>query len=99
MAKQKPTCYGCRYREPIPGDAHSRCGHPGVKSAGLHEAVLATLFYQQLSLGYDSCRIGDLSVELNPIGVKGGWALWPWNFDPTWLVKCSGFEKILPDPA
>jgi hypothetical protein len=39
-------------------------------------------------------------VEQNPIGVKGdpwgiahGWFNWPWNFDPTWLLNCDGYER------
>ena len=26
-------------------------------------------------------------------GAKQGWFWWPYNFDPTWLVSCNGFEK------
>lgn len=31
--------------------------------------------------------LGDVS------GIRGGWFLWPLNFDPTWLLTCDGFEK------
>jgi hypothetical protein len=24
-------------------------------------------------------------------GVKNNWFMWPWNFDPAWLVSCDGF--------
>lgn len=25
-------------------------------------------------------------------GIKNGWFLWPFNFDPTWLTSCNGFS-------
>lgn len=31
-------------------------------------------------------------VKGNPHGIKNGWFNWPWNFDPTWLETCDGFE-------
>jgi hypothetical protein len=34
-----------------------------------------------------------LGIKLNPMGVSGGWANWPWNFDPIWVEKCRGFKS------
>lgn len=31
-------------------------------------------------------------VELNPHGVKNGWASWPLDFDPIWVEKCQCFR-------
>ena len=25
-------------------------------------------------------------------GISHGWFFWPFNFDPTWLEECDGFE-------
>jgi len=33
-----------------------------------------------------------LKIKGHPLGIRGGWFLWPMNFDPTWLVNCDGFE-------
>jgi len=33
-----------------------------------------------------------LSVTANSHGIKNGWFVWPWNFDPVWLLTCDGFE-------
>lgn len=30
-------------------------------------------------------------------GIKNGWFLHPFNFDPVWLRYCDGFEPIKPD--
>jgi hypothetical protein len=33
-----------------------------------------------------------LQVTGNSHGVAKGWFNWPFNFDPTWLESCDGFE-------
>ncbi len=41
--------------------------------------------------------IKDESIKLNVTaddhGIKKGWVIWPWNFDPIWLTNCDGFEN------
>lgn len=32
------------------------------------------------------------NVTGHQIGIKGGWFLFPFNFDPRWLLTCDGFE-------
>jgi hypothetical protein len=32
-------------------------------------------------------------VELSSAGVRKGWALWPVNFDPTWVESCDNFKE------
>jgi hypothetical protein len=58
------TCYKCKHRRSIPGDAHSECTNIKATATG------------------------------NEHGIKMGWFLWPFNFDPVWLKSCDGFEKI-----
>lgn len=31
-------------------------------------------------------------MNVNPHGIKNGWALWPFNFAPVWINECMGFE-------
>lgn len=33
-----------------------------------------------------------LNVRGNAHGILRGWFNWPYNFDPTWLQSCDGFE-------
>lgn len=40
----------------------------------------------------------DLEVEGNPHGIKSGWFLHPFNFDPVWLLKCNGFMAKTTNP-
>ena len=61
--KMRGKCYECKYREEIPGDAHSKCTNP-------YSAV-----------------VGD------PHGIRHGWFLHPFNFDPNWLIYCDSFEQ------
>lgn len=30
-------------------------------------------------------------VVAKPLGIRNGWFLHPFNFDPVWLEECSGF--------
>jgi hypothetical protein len=31
-------------------------------------------------------------VKGNQHGIDNGWFRWPLNFDPRWLISCSGFS-------
>lgn len=35
----------------------------------------------------------EAGVELNPHGVKKGWAIWPARFDPIWVNSCGHFKQ------
>lgn len=35
-----------------------------------------------------------LNVVCNEYGIRAGFAIWPCNFDPTWIEHCDGFEAI-----
>lgn len=42
---------------------------------------------------HSACANRDASVEGHPHGRKNGWFVWPYNYDPVWLVVCDGFES------
>ena len=90
----KPDCHKCKYRNSIPGDAHSRCRHPNI---GNRDDPLSSIIGVLASVGRvvsigDESNKEDLNIKLHPHGVKMGWANWPLNFDPVWLESCDGFE-------
>ena len=91
--KKKKTmanaCYGCKYRGEVPGSAHSRCNHPETKGAGGELGGLMSA----LSGGHTPPMKTGLKVKGHPRGIAGGWFGHPLNFDPTWLLECSGFKK------
>ena len=41
---------------------------------------------------HSSCANKKAHVDGNEYGRKNGWFMWPWNFDPTWLISCDGFK-------
>ena len=84
----KPNCYECKYRGSIPGDAHSRCNHPKVEQNDNVFGALAEMFS-----GKNNDAAKALGIKGNPSGIRRGWFKWPAEFDPTWLVSCSGFEQ------
>lgn len=79
-----PNCYACIYRNEVPGNAHSACGHPCFKGKELL-AVIA--FIKKINL--PDC----IEVTANPHGVANGWFIHPVNFDPAWLESCTGFTQ------
>lgn len=80
----KPNCYECKHRRNVAGDAHSSCSHPKANAVN---GLLAML-------GYDMAQApNNLNVQVNPHGLRNGWANHPINFDPIWIDNCDGFEK------
>lgn len=78
----KPNCHQCKHHRRIPGDAHIGCDHPEAHVIGL----MAVITFAEAS--YKS----GLAVKLSRHGVDQGWAMWPVNFDPIWLLECNRFE-------
>lgn len=36
----------------------------------------------------------SLKVKGDEVGIRNGWFMWPYNFDPVWLIECNGFKKV-----
>lgn len=82
-----PDCYKCKHRGEVPGDAHSCCRHPLVKIDDNPFGAMVDV------LGGKTAEARkELNISGHPQGIRGGWFLWPANFDPTWLLTCNGFE-------
>lgn len=62
--KTKPDCLECKYRQSIPGDAHSECTNTEPHK-----------------------------VKGNPVGIRGGWFNYPYNYDLLWVISCDGFVR------
>lgn len=41
---------------------------------------------------HSECKSTTARVKGNAGGIRRGWFFWPFNFDPVWLVECTGFE-------
>lgn len=81
-------CHKCKHRAQIPGDAHVQCYHPVLKDDT--EKIRA---WRLIRSGVNALKIGDLEIIVNPVGVTKGWCNWPLNFDPVWIVDCTGHEE------
>lgn len=42
---------------------------------------------------HSQCKNWKAKVKGDLHGVRNGWFCWPFNFDPTWLISCTGFKK------
>ena len=84
-------CYKCKFRGSVPGSAHSSCNvirqASDIEKARELELLIAG---GQVSL---TDQDDNPIVKLNPHGVKSGWAMWPLDFDPTWVDSCGFFKE------
>ena len=85
--RKRPDCYQCIHRRDVPGDAHSSCAHPQAPTDNPMGQLMAILGKRSKAPPAPSL----LNITFDPHGVRMGWACWPWNFDPVWLIECSGF--------
>lgn len=86
----EPICYSCKHRGCVHNSRHSSCHHPEAEKIQQSGELLMILFE-----GYvKNCRVNQVTairVEAEEQGIQGGWFAWPFNFDPLWLISCSGY--------
>lgn len=82
------NCHKCKFKGSVPGSAHSSCSV--LRQADPENGPLLELMISggQVSMTDNN---GNPLVKLNPWGVKNGWAMWPIDFDPTWVDDCKFF--------
>jgi hypothetical protein len=85
------NCHNCIHHRTLPGNAHIECDVPLFDQA----AMLLIWMHSLTSKGNMIYKSYDDSfeVELNSTGIKGGWAMWPINFDPIWIVRCTRYKE------
>lgn len=88
----KPNCYDCRWRQPLGGSAHSQCIHPKVMEHDEEGAPLRGVLAVLQGTPGPRSLFETIGVDGDEVAIRRGWFAWPWNFDPTWLRKCDGFE-------
>ena len=92
---ERPDCHKCRHSRSIPGDAHIRCAHPKVTLPG-NDPIVEMI---SILLGAGRCSgpvpFPGIDITASRVGVEKGYFAWPFNFDPIWLVSCTGYELKL----
>lgn len=79
-----PNCSTCVHRRPVPGDAHSACANPLLLGDPSTPFVAA-----QSALVTGGFTTSSWTIKFNRHGVANGWAFFPFNFDPVWLIECT----------
>lgn len=91
------NCHECKYKGSVPGSAHSTCGHDVAE------------IYKPLAMMKFAVGVGTINpfpeyqldnkpiIEFDAHGVRSGWCLWPFDFDPCWVKHCGLFELKLID--
>lgn len=94
QTKDRPNCYKCKWRGDVPGSAHSSCKHPSLEAANKNPGMqLAGIFASVGRFPPIVVTSDELNIKGNPHGISHGWFNFPFNFDPTWLENCDGFES------
>lgn len=89
-------CYKCKYRENLPGSAHSRCNVILESARAVNDEETGRQLEFAISVGAMTIgneETGEELVKLDPHGVAKGWAAWPIDFDPTWVNECPFFTQ------
>ena len=90
----KPNCYKCLHRRDLLGDCHSRCAHPALMDVMSDPLAQVLTLLGGVSRTYPiEVKIPGITATGNTHGIRNGWFTWPFNFDPTWLETCDGWEE------
>ncbi len=91
----RANCYQCVHRRDLPGSAHSRCAHPAFDRV-FAELAFAQLLQIAVARGVPMIALvaPECQVSGDPHGRKHGWFNHPWDFDPAWLVSCTGYKEV-----
>lgn len=82
MSNESP-CNKCPFKQSIPGDCHSACGHPVAVEKQM--LLMSLVFTGRLGVIEQA-----LGLRIEPHAVSQGWANFPINFDPIWVTgTCS----------
>jgi len=84
-----PDCHTCTHRRSVPGSAHSECVSFEDPTSRL---LLASGVLTWGGNGIPRVSSNIPIVGLHRIGVHGGWATWPIDFDPRWVLWCLSYE-------
>jgi len=89
--EKKFDCYKCKHKGSVPGSCHSSCNHPSLGETSDGEKLMSILAAGMKSpMPTKNCK--DLNIKGSDYGKSQGWFNFPYNFDPTWLENCDGFE-------
>lgn len=91
------NCRDCKYCSNVPGSAHKECNTPLLDVV---KTLIMAKYASGSGLRNPTCLVAKNKetgetlplIDIDPQGIEGGWALWPFNFDPTWINSCLMFE-------
>jgi len=84
------NCYQCVYATTNPGTTHLRCRHPLVQQ-NLQLTDFTAMLQGKIPNNLIQLR-KRMGIRLDPRGVQNGWADWPFQFDPLWVLTCDKYN-------
>jgi hypothetical protein len=90
---EKHNCYVCKHRQDVIGSTHSSCHHPKLGDMPDNPILgMMAILGGVRRVPTIQAGIRELGIQADPHGVRRGWFIFPYNFDPVWLRACNGFE-------
>lgn len=86
-------CLECKWREKLNHSSHSKCCHPEFTE--MNESKIGEIL-TKLGKRAGSIHLRPKTIEVigDPHGMDSGWFNHPFNYDPIWLLKCTGYKHI-----
>ena len=93
VVEKKFDCFSCKWKRRNSGTVHIRCVHSSL--GPISDNPMMNMMAILASVGRAKPMIAstkELNIRGTPTGIKRGWFNFPWDFDPTWLENCDGYE-------
>ena len=87
---EKNKCSTCKYSGTISGDAHLCCNHPAIiDDRNTMQRILQSMSNNMYNTNPTRLVINDIPFqEWDESGIRQGYVIFPFNFDPRWLKYC-----------
>lgn len=95
MPKYGGFCSTCKHAGDVYNSCHASCKHPAVNEIISNSDDLMFLLDGIVNKKKIPYIHMSLKVDIKKQGIEGGWASWPFNFDPMWLDNCTGYEEVV----
>lgn len=90
------NCYTCTNKKELYNSENVECTVQN-KEKSLQTAVISNFSLTPLGFKEDFNNPKPI-IELNKIGVEGGWCLYPLNYDPRWITSCLLYDEKIDSP-
>lgn len=92
---EKNNCITCINSRAIPGDNHLSCDCPAIVNENrVMFGIFQNLKKEIVNINPTRLEINDIPLqEWDELGIREGYVIFPFNFDPRWLKYCLYYNN------